>query len=187
MFLFLWCYISCTFWSFDRAAWADDKKLFFLSPTIDWYFPTSGKVRDAFGSAWMGFGVSLNMEAFGWQESSLKIGGVKFFPYMGYFHADEGDNDAYIIPLGLETRWTLREQDDMRFYLGLGLSGYGVKFDDRSAGVDSGWKAAFGGRVLLGMDVTRWLNIHAAYNAITDVSGYDFGGFSAGAKIKIYF
>jgi hypothetical protein len=64
---------------------------------------------------------------------------------------------------------------------------YGVKFEDRAAGIDTGWKAAGGGRVMFRADMSRWLILEASYNAISEVRGYNFSGFAVGAKIKIYF
>jgi hypothetical protein len=171
---------------FAQAAFAEDK-LFFLSPTAGWYFPTAGKTKDAFGDSWGGLGVTVNLEAFGWGASDWEETGFKLQPYFGYFHADKGNNDAHIIPLGLEARWNLGQWSVFSPYVGLGVAGYGVKFEDRAAGVDTGWRSAFGGRLMLGADVTRWFNIQAAYNLISDVEGYDFSGFSLRGKLKIYF
>lgn len=191
IFFSLSIFVLCAVCWFSGTAWADgeekEKKLFFLSPTAGWYFPSSGKVKDAFGSSWGGFGVSINPEAFGWKKPDVETGGVRLSPYIGYFHAEEGSNEAHIIPLGIEARWTLKEWDGARTYMGVGLSGYGVKFEDRAAGIDTSWRMAGGGRIMLGADIAKWLNLNASYNAISDVEGYNFGGFSVGAKINFYF
>lgn len=172
--------------SFPATASADDAKLFFLSPTYSWYFPTSSKVKNAFGSTWDGFGVALNMETFGW-SNKLRLGDLQLHPFFGYYHASEGPNDAYIIPLGLEARWKLEESGPMAPYFGIGIAGYGVSLEDKGADVDTGWRGAFGGRVMIGTDITKWLNVQASYNLISEVKGYDLSGFGIQAKVNLYF
>jgi hypothetical protein len=164
-----------------------EKRPFFLSPNVGWFFPSNGKVRDAFGNSWGGLGVGINLEAFGLKKQARETKGASFSPYFGYFNAERGDNEAHIIPIGIEARWTIKEWGDVKTYLGLGLAGYGVKFEDRAAGIDTGWKAAGGGRIMFQADIARWLTLEASYNAISSVEGYNFGGFAAGAKFKIYF
>jgi hypothetical protein len=164
-----------------------EPRLFLLSPTVKWYFPTEQKTRDAFGSVWFGVGVSLNTEALGWGSLGFGTGGVRFYPYFGYFSSSHGDNDAHLIPLGLEARWNLAERGVLRPYLSVGLAGYGVKFEDREVGIDTGWKAAFGGRLMFGTDITKWFNLQVAYNILSDVQDYNFNGFSIQGKLRIYF
>jgi hypothetical protein len=162
----------------------DGKKLFFLSPTAGGYFPTDSKTREAFGSAWWGVGVTLNAETlFGGFDAA----GISFGPYFGLYHGENQDNDAWIIPLGLQARWNLSEQGGIRPYASVGVAGYGIKIEDRPAGVDTGWKGAFGGRFMLGMDITRWFNVEAAYNIVSEVKDYDLSGFSIQGKFRIYF
>ena len=184
-------FLICAVCRFTGAVWADEgekeKKPFFLSPTAGWYFPSSGKVKDAFGSSWGGFGVSINPEAFGWKRKEENTEGVRLSPYIGYFHADEGGNEAHIVPLGLEARWTLKEWDGARAYMGVGLAGYGIKFEDRRAGIDTSWRGAGGGRIMIGADISKWLTLDASYNAVSDVEGYNFGGFAVGAQVNLYF
>jgi hypothetical protein len=160
------------------------EKLFFLSPALTGYFPTGSRVQNAFGSSWLGVGVALNMEAL---TGGVEAAGLHFVPYFGLYHGEKHDNDAWIIPIGIQARWGLTEQGNLRPYAGIGIAGYGINFEDRSAGVDTGWKSAFGGRFMLGMDVTRWFNVEAAYNIVSDVKGYDLSGFSIQGKFKIYF
>ena len=165
-----------------------EKKLFFLSPSAEWYFPSSQKVQDAFGNSWGGLGVDINPEAFGWgrKRPDQKVGEMRFSPYFGYFNADNGDNEAHIVPVGIDARWMLKEWGSTKVYAGVGLAGYGVKFKDWEANIDTGWKAAGGGRILFEID-GKWLTFHTSYNAVSDVEGYNFGGFTIGAKIKFYF
>jgi hypothetical protein len=170
-----------------KASFAEAGKLFFLSPTAGWYFPTDGKTKKAFGDSWSGLGISINLEALGWDVSGWEAAGLKLRPYFNYFHTKKGDNDAHIIPIGLDARWDLGEWGIFNPYVGLGIAGYGVRFEDRRAGVDTGWRGAFGGRLMFGADITRWFNIQAAYNLISDVEGYDLSGFSLQGKLKIYF
>jgi hypothetical protein len=169
-----------------RAA-EDGKKLFFLSPTAGGYFPTDSKTRDAFGSAWWGVGVALNMETLFDGGGGFDAAGLSFTPYFGLYHGDRDDNDAWILPLGIQARWNLSAQGSVRPYAGIGIAGYGIKFEDRPAGVDTGWKGAFGGRFMLGMDISRWFNVEAAYNVISEVKDYNLSGFSIQGKFKIYF
>lgn len=171
----------------DSGEEEKEQRPFFLSPTASLYMPTDGKTKDAFGKTWSGFGVAINTAAFGWEKPGFEVAGVVLTPFIGYYHADRRDNDAHIIPVGLETRWTLADNGSFQPYAGLGLSVSAVKFDDHDAGVKTGWKAAAGGRFVLGADIGRWLNIQAAYNLMDDVENYDFSGFSIGAKISFYF
>ena len=186
IFVFLFClvYVIAGFTGVARAE--DEKKLFFLSPTISWYLPTDSKTKDAFGNTWSGFGVTVNLDALG-LTPNLSMGDLKLYPYFGYFHGDKGNNDAYIIPVGIDARWGLMNEGVVKVYTGVGVAGYGVKFEDKDAGVDSGWRGAFGGRVMLGMDITKWFNIQAAYNVMTEVKGYDFNGVSIQGTIRLYF
>jgi hypothetical protein len=161
-----------------------DKKLFFLSPTLTGYFPTNSRAQNAFGSFWWGIGVALNMETL---VGGFEVGDLSFSPYFGFYHGAKHDNDAWIIPIGIQARWSLSKQGSLKPYAGIGIAGYGINFEDRSAGVDTGWKAAFGGLVLLGVDITRWFNVEAAYNIVSDVKDYDLSGFSLRGKFKIYF
>lgn len=165
-----------------------EKKIFFLSPSVEWYFPSAKKAQDAFGRSWGGLGVDINMEAFGWGDKRppAKLGEARFSPYFGYFHAEKGNNEAHLIPIGVDVRWMLKEWGNIRAYFGVGLAGYGVKFEDRDAGLDTGWKAAGGGQVLFELDA-KWLTLNAAYNAVTDVKEHNLSGFSVGAKINFYF
>jgi hypothetical protein len=162
----------------------DGKKLFFLSPALTGYFPTGSSAQSAFGSSWWGVGVTLNMETL---TGGVDAAGLRFIPYFGFYHGERHDNDAWIIPIGIQARWGLSEHGSMKSYAGVGVAAYGVKFEDRTAGVDTGWKSAFGGRFMLGMDITRWFNVEAAYNIVSDVKGYDLSGFSLQGKFKIYF
>lgn len=186
LFLALLFCSACVFAGPAETARADDAKLFFLSPTYSWYMPTSGKVKSAFGSSWEGFGVVLNMETFGW-ANKLQAGDFKLYPYFGYYHASEGPNEATIIPIGLEGRWGLEQSGAMKPYFGIGLAGYGVSLEDKAADVDTGWRGAFGGRVMIGADITKWFNVQASYNLVSDVKGYDLSGFGIQAKVNLYF
>lgn len=177
---------ACLFAGPTGSARADDASLFFLSPSYSLYFPSSGKVKSAFGSSWEGFGIVLNMESFGW-TSKLRAGDFALHPYFGYYHSSEGANEATIIPIGLEARWGLDETGPMKPYFGIGLAGYGVSFEDKGAGVDTGWRGAFGGRIMVGADITKWFNLQASYNLISDVKGYDLSGFGVQAKVNLYF
>ena len=177
------CMLAC---SPGAARADDDASLFFLSPSYSWYMPTSGKVKDAFGSTWDGFGVVLNLESFAW-TNMLRAGDFRLHPYFGYYRSTANGNEATLIPIGLEGRWSLAGTEHFRPYFGLGLSGYAVNLEDNSRGVDSGWRAAFGGRVMVGADLTRWFNLQASYNVVSDVKGYDLGGFGILAKINFYF
>jgi hypothetical protein len=161
-----------------------NKKLFFLSPVLTGYFPTDSSAQNAFGSSWWGVGVSLNMETL---IGGAEVAGLSFAPYFGLYHGEKHDNDAWIIPIGIQARWGLSEHGSLRPYVGIGIAGYGIKFEDRSAGVDTGWRSAFGGRFTLGMDITRWFNVEAAYNVVSEVKGYDLSGFSLQGKFRIYF
>lgn len=163
------------------------KSPFLLSPTVSWYLPTDGKTKDTFGSTWSGFGASLNMEALGWKKPGWEVGSLTLRPFVGYYRADHRDNDAHIVPLGIETLWTRPESGKFQPYAGLGLFVSPIKFEDRDAGVKTGWKAAAGGRVVLGADINKWLNVQAAYHLMSEVEGYDFSGFSIAAKITFYF
>jgi hypothetical protein len=178
---------------FAERAFAAEKgtekgeRLFLLSPTYSWYFPTAGKTKNAFGSSWSGLGVAVNLEALGWGVFDWEIAGLTLHPYFGYIHGDKGDNDVHIIPIGLEARWNLGQWSMVAPYVGMGVSVYGVRLEDRDAGVDTGWRGAFGGRLTFGADITRWFNVQAAYNLMSDVEGYDLSGFSLQGKLKIYF
>ncbi|MDR1885004.1 MAG: hypothetical protein LBQ56_01925 [Synergistaceae bacterium] len=176
----------------DEESKSEDKgeieeKPFFLSPNLGWFFPSSGKVKDAFGDSWGGLGVGINPDAFRSKKRAPETKGARISPYFGYFNTEHGDNEAHIIPIGIEVRWTLKEWDNVKTYLGLGLAGYAVKFEDLANGIDTGWEAAGGGRIMLQADISRWLTLEASYNAINSVEGYNFGGFSIGAEFKIYF
>lgn len=163
------------------------RRPFFLSPEASLYLPSHGKTKDAFGDSWSGFGVGINPEAFGWDGPDFEIGGIALSPYFGYFNTERRGNDAHIIPIGVETRWLLGGNEKFQPYAGLGLSLSAVKFEDKDAGVKTGWKVAPGGRVMLGADINKWLNVHASYNVMSDVEGYNFSGFAIGAEISFYF
>jgi hypothetical protein len=186
IFAVLFCLLLLTS-VFTKPSFAEADKLFFLSPTIGWYFPTNGKTKNAFGDSWTSWGIALNLEALGGGIADWEIAGLRLQPYFNYFHTEKGDNDAYVIPVGLDARWDLGKWGVVSPYVGLGVAGYGIRFEDRGAGVDTGWRGAFGGRLMFGADITRWFNIQAAYNMISDVEGYDLSGFSVQGKLKIYF
>jgi hypothetical protein len=162
----------------------DNKRLFFLSPTISGYIPVGSRARDAFGSSWWGLGVSLNMEALLGEADAANF---SVSPYFGLYHGGKSGSDAWIIPVGVQVSWRLYAQGSLRPYAGIGVAGYGIKLEEPAAGADTGWKGAFGGRLVLGTDITRWFNVEAAYNVVSDVEGYDFSGFSLQGKLKIYF
>jgi hypothetical protein len=164
-----------------------ERKPFFLSPEANWYMPANGKVKDAFGSSWGGFGIGINPEAFGWKEPDLKLGGIALSPFFGYYSSEKRGNEAHIIPIGLEALRELSDDKNFRPYAGLGLFLSAVKFEDRGAGVKTGWKAVPGGRIVLGADISKWLNLQASYSLMSDTAGYDFSGFSIGAGITFYF
>lgn len=175
----------------ETAANADngkaEKKLFFLSPSASYFFPSSGKTRDTFGSSWGGVGVALNPEALGWETPRLKTAGITLTPFIGYSYAKEGDNKAYIIPVGVATGWTLKEGKHYRTSIGLGLSANGVRVKVPDEGINSDWKVALGGRVTLAYSLAKWLDLTAGYSLMTDVEGYSFNGFTIGAKVNFYF
>ena len=166
-----------------------EPRLFFLSPSFGWYFPTSGKTKDAFGDSWSAFGVSLNLGALTGKSLVVRTGNVELRPFFGYIRGEEGNNDVKIIPLGLESRWGLYTNDTVRFYTGVGVSMNLMKFEIPDSNIDTSWRGAIGGRVMIGADVTKWLNLQAAYNLInvSRVEGYNFNGFSLRARINLYF
>ncbi|MBP8784438.1 MAG: hypothetical protein KBH12_03080 [Synergistaceae bacterium] len=168
---------------------AREPRLFFLSPSFGWYFPTDGKTKDAFGDSWSAFGVSLNLGALTGKSLVVRTGNVELRPFFGYISGEQGDNDVKIIPIGLESRWNLYSNDTVRFYTGLGVSMNLMKFDIADSNIDTSWRGAIGGRVMIGADVTKWLNLQAAYNLInvSRVEGYNFNGFSLRARINLYF
>lgn len=187
VFLFCWILSSCLL---PLPAFAqEDKKPFLLSPTAGWYLPTSSKTRNAFGDSWFGFGVALNLGALGFENTGFEVAKVRLYPYLGYINGSKGDNAAHIVPLGLEARWNLAHEEEsvIKPYVGLGAAVYGVKFHNRGAGVESNWRGAYGGRMLVGTDITKWFNLEASYNLISKVKDYDFSGFSINAKITFYF
>lgn len=164
-----------------------EKKIFFLSPTLGYFLPSSGKTRDAFGSSWGGFSVSVNPEAFGWKSPQVKAGGMELTPYIGFTRAKRGDNKAYIIPVGVATSWKLKEGKNYATSLSLALSANGVRVKVPDEGINSDWKVAAGARLTLGYSLAKWLELTAGYSFMTKVEGYDFNGFSVGAKINFYF
>ena len=166
-----------------------EPSLFFLSPSFGLYFPTSGKTKDAFGDSWSAFGVSLNLGALTGKSLVVRTGSVELRPFFGYISGEEGDNDIKIIPIGLESRWHLYTNDTVRLYTGVGFSLSLMKFDIPESNIDTSWRGALGGRIMLGADVTKWLNLQAAYNLInvSRVEGYNFNGFSLRARINLYF
>jgi hypothetical protein len=189
--LFVWL---CMFSFCPSAAFAEKedegsppKKPFFLSPEANVYLPTNSKTKDVFGSNWSGIGVGINPEAFGWDEPDFKLGGITLSPYFAYYNTEKRGNDAHIIPIGVETRWLLGDNEKFQPYAGLGLSISVIKFEDKDAGIKTGWKTAPGARVVLGADINKWLNLRASYNFMGSVEGYNFSGFSIGAEISFYF
>jgi hypothetical protein len=84
----------------------------------------------------------------------------------------------------LETRWLLSDNEKFQPYAGLGLSISITKFEDRDAGVETGWKVAPGGCVIQGADINKWPNLYASYNLMSDVEGYNFSGFLSGRKYR---
>jgi hypothetical protein len=190
IFAVFFCLLCLTAALAEAASAAEGRagdRLFLLSPTVNWYFPTAGKAKSAFGNSWNSFGIAVNLEALGWEASEWRAAGFEIHPYLGYFRANNGDNGADVIPLGLDARWKLAPWGVVNPYVGLGVAGYGVRLEDHDAEVDTGWKSAFGGRLTFGADITRWFNVQAAYNLISDVEGYDISGFSLQGKFKIYF
>lgn len=175
--------------SIDQAQTKPERepRLFLLSPSAGWYFPTDSKTKDTFGNTWTAFGVSLNLGALKGTEMIVRTGGFELRPFFGYISQEHNNNDIKIIPIGLESRWQLYKNDNFRFYSGLGLSVNFVKFDIPSENIDISWRGALGGRVLLGADVTKWLNIQATYNIVDTVECYDFDGFHLRARINLYF
>ena len=164
-----------------------EPRLFFLSPAAGWYFPTDSKTKDTFGNTWTSFGISLNLGALKGTEMIVRTGGFELRPFFGYISQEHNNNDIKIIPVGLESRWQLYKNDSFRFYSGLGMSVNFVKFDIPSENIDISWRGVVGGRLLLGADVTKWLNIQATYNIVDKVEGYDFNGLNLRARINLYF
>jgi outer membrane protein W len=123
----------------------------------------------------------------GWENPDFKLGGIALSPFFGYYNSEKRGNNAHIIPIGMEALWELGDDKNFRPYAGLGLSLSAVKFEDRDAGVKTGWKAVLGGRIVLGADINKWLNIQASYSLMSDIAGYNFSGFSIGAGITFYF
>lgn len=166
-----------------------EPQLFFLSPSFGWYFPTSGKTKDAFGDSWSTVGVSFNLGALTGKSLVVRTGNVELRPFFGYIRGEQDDNDIKIIPIGLESRWQLYSNDTVRIYTGMGVSFSLMKFDIPKSNIDTSWRGAMGGRIMIGADITKWLNLQAAYNLInvSSVEGYDFNGFSLRARINLYF
>ncbi|MDR1826759.1 MAG: hypothetical protein LBR29_00350 [Methylobacteriaceae bacterium] len=161
-----------------------EQRLFFVSPTAGTYFPSSAKVRHAFGNAWTGFGVSPNLESV-WD--GFRFGHFRLYPYGDIQWAKKHDNSAYIIPVGAELRYFINGYETFRPYVGVDVAAYGVKFKIPAAGIDTGWKAAVGGRVFVGLDITQWFTLQGSYTAVTNVEGYNFGGFEVYGKLRIRF
>lgn len=193
MLLLLICFLTAAGAAFAAEPAAEEqkeeqeKKLFFLSPTVGYIFPTSSKTRDTFGSAWGGFAVAVNPEAFGWDTPRVKAAGMTLTPYIGFTYAKEDENKAYIIPVGLATSWKLKEGKHYATSLSLALAAHGVRVKVPDEGINSDWKVAAGARVMLNYSLAEWLHLSAGYNVMTEVEGYNFNGFSVGAKIDFYF
>lgn len=164
-----------------------EKKIFFLSPAVGYFIPSSGKTRDAFGSSWGGFYVSVNPESFGWKSPHVKAGDMELTPYIGFTYAKRGDNKAYIIPVGVATSWKLKEGKNYATSLSIALAANGVRVKVPDEDINSDWKVAAGARVTLGYSLAKWLELSAGYSFMTKVEGYDFNGLSIGAKVNFYF
>ena len=165
-----------------------DRSPFYVSPSLIGYFPTSGKTKCAFGDSWWGVGVTINPQAFGIDNVLEEFGNAELYPFLAYYHGEKGNNEAHIIPLGVDARWRLfrDRSDDFRPYAGIGAFIAGVKFNICPLNYDCGWKGTFGGRAFIGFDLSSWFNLQASYNWMSDVGGFDFSGFEIRGTFNFY-
>ncbi len=144
------------------------------------YMPTSGAVRDAFGSSVFRFGLG--------SVGSQRTGNVKIGTELNFITANKNGNRLLMVPftVAAEQQLTMDRNATTRPYVkafaGLAYIDYGINnFGGRQT--DRGIRPTFG--VEGGLVVSDRLRLSARYNQMTRIGGFDFSGVTLAATFSL--
>lgn len=142
-----------------------------IGPELGGYFPTNSKVRDRFGSSWLGVYLGLGPIA---QPNDHHTWTIDY----SVLYNKVDSNYALIAPIGLSYRRFFTHNKSFNPYVG--TSGDLVISDVRSDpdNVKAGVRTGLGGSVFGGVSMGERAFFEARYNLMGTVKGFDFSGTS---------
>jgi len=162
------------------AQYGDDRAPLNFGGQLGVYLPTSGAVRDAFGSSVLNVGLS--------PVSTRRQGGNGLRPELNFITASKNGNRLFIgtLTLGIERQFGEPGSNSVPYarafgglsYIDFGINTGAGRVSDRKFGT------TFGGEV--GIVLYDRLRLAARYNVFSKASGFDFSGFSLSATYSLF-
>lgn len=156
-----------------------------FGPQVGFYFPTSGRTRDAFGDTWVNYGV-------GFQPLNLQSRRGSATLDIAAFSARRSGARAFIVPISFIYKIALGGGGDVEGETDRGINPYtgfslGLYLADLRAdryNVSSGWQGGFGGSALFGITYQRSIFVEARYHLISELKSFELSGLnlSVGAR-----
>ncbi|MBC7807633.1 MAG: hypothetical protein H7145_15980 [Akkermansiaceae bacterium] len=156
-----------------------------FGPQIGFFFPTSGRTRDAFGETWVNYGI-------GFQPLDLQTRRGSATLDIAAFSARRSGARAFVVPISLIYKIALGGGRDVEGETDRGINPYtgfslGLYLTDLRAdryNVSSGWQGGFGGSALFGVTYQRSIFVEARYHLISELKTFDLSGLnlSVGAR-----
>lgn len=156
-----------------------------FGPQVGFYFPTSGRARDAFGDTWVNYGI-------GFQPLDLQTRRGSATLDIAAFSARRSGARAFIVPVSFIYKIALgggrdvEGESDKSFnpYTGFSLGLYLADLRADRYNVSSGWQGGFGGSALFGVTYQRSVFVEARYHLISKLKSFELSGLnlSIGAR-----
>lgn len=147
-----------------------DQNLFGAS--VGWYFPTSGKMRDALGNNFFDVGLSAPF-------AQMKPDGTQASSSFGVITANRNGNRLFILPATFGVMKMMGRGQESKPYVAAraGIAYYDYRITDPSTLVrKSGNRIGYTGNLEAGVILSQNLRVAARYNWFSKVDGFDFTG-----------
>jgi hypothetical protein len=155
----------------------NSKPRFRIGPEVGLFLPTDSTTRDRFGSSWLALGVG-----FGQLGTIPKNGALSLD--LHFFYHKNGDNHAFLAPIGLGYVTALSDAETNVPYAGASADLLLADINSNQDDVHSGLRTGGGASAFLGVHLSNSAYAEARYYLIGKVKGLDFSGLSLAAGYR---
>ena len=152
-------------------------KRFTFGPEVGVYFPSNGKVQDAFGTAWFNFGLGIG------DVQQVKNGGHLQFDF-SVLAQTRGDKQIYIAPVGVSYQYGLGSKGTTGPYVGASANFVLTQLRDDDAHIVTRIRGTGGGSVFIGTSFGPRAYVQARYYGMGAIRGFNFSGFNIGTGVR---
>jgi hypothetical protein len=149
-----------------------------FGPEVGVYFPSNGKVRDAFGNNFVNYGIGLG--------SVPQTRDKGYFTFdLNLFSARRSGSSFLLVPVGVAYRKGLTNRDTgVRPYVGASVNLIVADLRSDKYKVDSGVRATGGGSVFTGLNFSDRAYLQARYYGIATISGFELSGLNVSTGFR---